>query len=714
MKKVEVIEKNYKDIQSEKDTSITISSSHEFRSEKYLYKITAPYYLSIFFQEIKDFEHDLNIKEIISWYSNLDEQTKIGITSFNNRELVRLICNNLIIYNYIKSKSPPKKELKPENKKPKTSINNNNNNPTEELIQQFEEDKGKEKEKEDLYEENNEYQNLENNEETTTKPDTENEKEQFKKEDFLKYTKICSLKDNADTLIFNIESKELEECLNYFPKKESTIKPIIPKIIDNEWNITLPDSKMLKTLSFCQIIPIIFILLHFEYYVSTEKAYEMPFLEELREFFKDNKLIKKELLNNKVDVTNDIFNLNNSSFIVQKCSYNYIKKYSTEDQEFSSEQVYKCFKNIFKNLKKKFFSELKANEEKLKILSEKISYYTFEDLINSEQFIYSEIRNDLKLNQNIDDFYMNINNNTEKLKEIKNIYLEKTKNILKAILGQKIDIIDYGSYATDLSTEFSDMDILLFDEEIKDEIQYGNNLINKLNEKKNLLNINNISPLKNNNLITISYDVSKEKVLNEINFSLKYLDDNKVDLNNINIDITFTNDKIKVEKAKENIKIIKNSIKKYKQLRPVILYLKTFFRTQKAYQIYKGGINSISLYCLARNILVTYEKNHFNVNSFSNGLILFYISEKFGHYHYLFGIDKDGNDYPLNSQEKGKGNPRFVIKNPVDNKNNVASGFHEPNKIIEKFSLLFNHIKEGKDILLPLQKYYNPKNKKFV
>ena len=711
MKNAEVIEKNYKDIQSEKDTSITISSSHEFKSENYLYKITAPYYLSIFFQEIKDFEHDLNIKEIISWYSNLDEQTKIGITSFNNRELIRLICNNLIKDYYIKSKSPPKKELKPENENQKTSIYNNNN--TEKLFQQIEQEKGKEKEKEDLYEENNEYQNLGNNEEATTK-DTDNEKEQFKKEDFLKYTKICSLKDNADILIFNIESKELEECLNYFPKKESTIKPIIPKIIDNEWNITLPDSKILKTLSFCQIISIIFILLHFEYYVSTGKAYEMPFLEELREFFKDNKLIKKELLNNKVDVTNDIFNLNNSSFIVQKCSYNYIKKFSTEDQEFSSGQVHKAFKYIFKNLKNKFFSKSKANGEKLKMLSEKISYYTFEDLIYSEQFIYSEIRNDLKLNQNIDDFYMNINNNTEKLKEIKNIYLEKTKNILKAILGQKIDIIDYGSSATDLSTEFSDMDILLFDEEIKDEIQYGNNLINKLNDEKNLSNINNISHLKNNNLITISYDVSKEKVLNEINFSLKYLDEQKVDLNNINIDINFTNDKIKVEKAKETIKIIKDSLKKYKQLRPVILYLKTFFRTQKAYSIYKGGINSISLYCLARNILVTYEKNHFNVNSFSNGLILFYISEKFGHYNYLFGIDKDGNDYPLNDQEKGKEKPMFVIKNPVDNENNIASGFHEPNKIIEKFSLLFNHIKEGKDILLPLQKYYDPKNKKFV
>ena len=679
MEKVRVIEKNLKDFQSMKDTSIIISSRHEFKSEIYLTKIKAPYYISIFFQEIKDFEHALNIKDIISWYSNLDDQTKIGITSFNNRELIRLICNELIIDEFKKSKSPPKEEeeQKPENKN--KIIHSDDKTITQQLFDQTEQ------ENEYSFVKNKEYQDLENYEGTTKS--TENEK-------------ICSLKDDADTLIFNIESKELEECLNYFPKKESTIKPIIPKIIDNTWNIILPDSNLLKTLSFCQILACTFILLHFEYYVSTGKAYEMPFFKELREFFQNNELIIKGLLNNKVDVTNDIFSLNNSSFIAQKCSYNYIKKFNTKGQEFNSDDVDKSFINILKKLKKNNFSESNTNEEKLKILCEKISYYSLEDLKNSEHFIYLEIRNDLKLNQNLDAFYMNIIYNSEKLREIKNQYLVKTKKLLKAILGQKIDIIEYGSYATDLSTEFSDMDILIFDEEIKDERKYGKNLEEEFKKKDK--NLANISFLKKNNLIKISYDVSKEKVLNEINFSLKYLDEKKSDLNTINIDITFTNDKIKVENTKETIKIIKDSLEKYKQLRPVILYLKTFFRTQKAYSIYKGGINSISLFCLTRNILVTYEKNHFDVNLFSNGLILFYISEKFGHYNYIYGIDKDGYDFPLNGQEKRK--HRFVIKNLVDNGKNIAEGFHDPAKIIEKFKILFNHLKEGRDIFLPLQK----------
>jgi predicted nucleotidyltransferase len=227
-------------------------------------------------------------------------------------------------------------------------------------------------------------------------------------------------------------------------------------------------------------------------------------------------LIIKGLLNNKVDVTNDIFSLNNSSFIAQKCSYNYIKKFNTKGQEFNSDDVDKSFINILKKLKKNNFSESNTNEEKLKILCEKISYYSLEDLKNSEHFIYLEIRNDLKLNQNLDAFYMNIIYNSEKLREIKNQYLEKTKKLLKAILGQKIDIIEYGSYATDLSTEFSDMDILIFDEEIKDERKYGKNLEEEFKKKDK--NLANISFLKKNTLIKISYDVSKEQVSNEINF----------------------------------------------------------------------------------------------------------------------------------------------------------------------------------------------------
>ena len=174
--------------------------------------------------------------------------------------------------------------------------------------------------------------------------------------------------------------------------------------------------------------------------------------------------------------------------------------------------------------------------------------------------------------------------------------------------------IEYGSYATDLCTEFSDMDIWIFDEGIKNQKKYGTDLVKALNKK---IDANAIikDHLRNKDappVITISYDVSKEKVLNELNFSFKYLDEKRSDLNKISIDITFTNNKLKVINTKKTTKIIKDSLEKYKQLKPVILYLKTFFWAEKAHSIYEGGINSLSIYCLCRNIFITFELNHFD------------------------------------------------------------------------------------------------------
>ena len=82
-------------------------------------------------------------------------------------------------------------------------------------------------------------------------------------------------------------------------------------------------------------------------------------------------------------------------------------------------------------------------------------------------------------------------------------------------------------------------------------------------------------------------------------------------------------------------------------------------------------------------------------------------SKKFGHYNYLYGIDKDGYDYKLKGLEKQidkiQKDRRFVIKNPADYSKNIASGCFETSKIIDKFNLLYTHINKGKDIFLPLQ-----------
>ena len=692
--KIKLIKVHSNDFQPVKDRSILISLSHKFKTEDQFLKFKAPDYISKFFQEINGHECDLNIGKIVSWYSKLDEQTKTKITSFNSSELIQLLRNEIIMEKTRKTKPAPKDELKSETQNIKTS--NFDDIPTQELFYQ------EQYESESDLVKDTEFQNLKSNEETTK--DTENEEEQYinknliKEEDWSKITIACSLEGYTDTLIFNTELSKLEECLNCFPKEYSTIRPIIPKLINNTWHITLPDwTNLLETLSFCQIMACVFILLHYEYYFHTGKTYEMPFYKELSRISLDNEVIINELFKNKVDVTNDIFNQYNSFLIAKKCTYNYIKRYSPKDQNFDSDELFNFNINILKNIKNEI-SEYNSNKEKLKILFRKISFYSLEDIINSKHFTYYEIKifliNYNGFPQEIDAIYRNIQYNNKILEPIRKEYLEKTKRLLKKILGPQIKIVEFGSSFTGLSTELSDMDILIYDEKIKDEIKYGENLQKVLGNE----NLNIEAHLENKNappVIIISYDISEE-YLTGINFS-GYLDGIK-DLKKIKIDITFTSDTGRVKNTKETVRIIKETLKRYKQLKPIILYLKIFFKKHELYSTYKGGINSLSIFCIARNILVTYEKYSFDVNLFPKEQILFLITEKFGNYKYQYGIDKDGFDYTLKDKEivKNQKDLRLVIKNPIDNEKNIAEGSFRSNQIIEKFYFLFINIKKSK------------------
>ena len=692
-RKLKIIKVDSNEFQPVKDRSIIISSSQKCKTEVHLLKFKAPDYISKFFQEINDHEYDLNIGEIISWYSELDEQTKTEITSFNNSELIQLLCNEIIMDKTIKPKPEPKDEPKSETNSITTS--NYDNTPTQELL-----DQEQEQYKSDSYfVKDTEFQNLITNEETTK--DTENGEELYinknliKEEDLFKNTKACSLKDDPDTLIFNIEPNKLEEYLNCFPKEGSTIKPIIPKLINNTWHITLQDwTNLLESLSFCQIMASIFILLHFQYYCHTGEKFEMPFYKELRRISQDNELTINELCRINFDV-NAIFNQYNSFFIAYKCTNNYMNTYIPKDTNFDSVELCVFNINILKNLKKNI-SKYNTNKENLENLFRIISFYSPKDIINSKHFIYNEIKNYL-INYNVNDqeidaTYRNIQYNNKILEPIRKECLEKTKRLLKKKLGPQIEIVEFGSSSTGLSTEFSDMDILIYDEKIENEKKFGEYLKNAL--KKENLNIeDHLDNLHAPPVITITYYVSEEYFTRN-NFAVKYLYGIE-DLNKIKIDITFTKDNKRVENTKETVRIIKETLKRYKQLKPIILFLKTYFKKHKMYSTYKGGINSLSIFCLARNIFVTYEKYGFDVNLFPKEKILFLITEKFGNYNYQYGIDKDGFDYTLKDKEivKNEKDLRLVIKNPVDNEKNIAIGCYLAKEIIERFKFLFIKIK---------------------
>lgn len=339
-------------------------------------------------------------------------------------------------------------------------------------------------------------------------------------------------------MIFNIESNDLKEYVKYFSKGDSKIKPINIELKDNEWYFTLPNWDNIQ--SFLQIIACTLILLHYEYYLLTNELYEMQFFNKLKKFFQENDSKLNELIGNKVDATNEIFSKHNLIFLAEECSYNYIEKYSDEEFKPDKNKFYDFNINFLEELKNNL-SEFKTNEEKLKFLFEKVSFYNLKDLKDAKHFIYFEFRKFLlkfnDQNQKLNVFYRNVIYNTEKLKPIKDKYLKKTKNLLKDILNNNEQIIEFGSYFTGLATEFSDIDLLIFYEDCIPELRYGELLQNDLEiikDKKNIKNlkINLIKSKKHNSIpvIKIEYDVSEEKHLNEINFSLKYLDGYEDDL----------------------------------------------------------------------------------------------------------------------------------------------------------------------------------------
>ena len=681
------------DLISWEDTSNKGFPNHEFNPDNCLLKYKASNINYPLFQKLKDFTYDIDIQEFTDWYSKLDGATKRKITSYNSQELINFIHNlyskEILGNNEVKSKNFCDQEQNFEYGKPREEVHD--------IYSKDNYEEGKESDENDIETtketENTEEQNL--------------DKDKFNEKDVLKFIKICSLEDVTDTLIFNIESNDLKEYVKYFSKGDSKIKPINIELKDNEWYFTLPNWDNIQ--SFLQIIICTLILLHYEYYLLTNKLYEMPYFNKLKDFFQENDSKLNELIGNKVNATNEIFSKHNLIFLAEECSYNYIEKYSDEEFKPDKNKFYDFNINFLEELKNNL-SEFKTNEEKLKFLFEKVSFYNLKDLKDEKHFFYFEFRKFLlkynDQNQKLNVFYRNVIYNTEKLKPIKDKYLKKTKNLLKDILNNNEQIIEFGSYFTGLATEFSDIDILIVYHGKQKEREYGKNLeeyLNNIKDKENIKNLE-IFPILTATIpiIKIEYDVSKEINLKEINFSLKYLDGYEDDLKKIKIDITFTNEEKRVENTKNVRRIIKQSLNKYIQLKPVILYSKIYFKRQGMDSTYEGGINCISLFCLPRNILVMYEQNDFPINSFSNLEILFYVSEKFGHYNFLYGIDKDGKDYDLGDKEKNEN--RIIIKSPADNSHNIAKVCRQTDYIIEKFKILFNHINEKEDILLPLQK----------
>ena len=228
----------------------------------------------------------------------------------------------------------------------------------------------------------------------------------------------------------------------------------------------------------------------------------------------------------------------------------------------------------------------------------------------------------------IDNYTSFINTNLAILNKLKAKNLEIIYNIIKTNLNSKYLLIfgEYGSYATDLSIEGSDIDVCIFYKKlINDNLIFREELYDIL--KKN--EIQKEFTYKTENIfeasiprIIVKIMINKEIEKNINNFG-NLLDND--DMNIIKIDFTFSEKKEYLISNMKSVEYIKNQLILFPQIKPVIQILKRFLKRQKMNEVYTGGISSYALFLLVLNCIkmlkilnpfITIDNSHLMIEVF--------------------------------------------------------------------------------------------------
>ena len=325
---------------------------------------------------------------------------------------------------------------------------------------------------------------------------------------------------------------------------------------------------------------------------------------------------------------------------------------------------------------------------------------------NNNNVYYNIFQNNISFNnlyfnyydQGIMNYYNITKNNLVILDYIKNECIEYIIDIIKENLDKKYKLKfgKYGSYATELAIEGSDIDIciiykklleddLIFCEELYDILFKNENKSKKFSYKTTKIFTARIPR------IIVEIDISKEIKKNPLNNSFKYLDDNEI--NTVKIDLTYNEKEEYLINNMESVEYIKNALKEYPEIKPVILILKRYLKMQKMNEVYLGGIGSYALFLMVLNVIKNYQKLNPNTQ-IRNSQLLIMTFEKFSFFDFSKkGIDKDNYDYLL--EEENSEEIPFIL-NPLTGKNVAQFGSCRGNNIrntfLKGYNLLYSEI----------------------
>lgn len=534
-----------------------------------------------------------------------------------------------------------------------------------------------------------------------------------------------------DTLIIRLDEELLQKLF-----KEKDFYKISPVELNNNYYLPLPKLAISgKNLTFSTIllyITYLYILIYYEYYKLTGNVLEISnknvnklhkenkekinyFQKYIKEKEKDEDKRQKFILKF-LETLIHIISLVCDLIWIKKGNnlhFYFLFKKNLEDLKQSLKIYHSDFliENLFEKITffnldlypnyflYSYFREILLNYTFEKELYDKISQLSYKIKIKELYNVYKKISN-----KNINEICQNVERNNIELRQIKKNHLEIVKKYLLQKLNDNfiIETVEYGSYATDLDTEISDIDICFF-YEIKNknkkisDIEIGQQIYNLLIRFKNETNNKNMKVDKRLKakvpVVNLEYSLSNEIYIDK-KFPFNYYPEEEI--KTIKIDITFSNKEVDRERYKETkdmINFVKQTIIQYPKLKPIMLILKIFFHKKNMDKIYFGGLNTSSLFCLIRSVLISLEKRESNISLIE---CLYLISKTFAHFHFeIYKIDKNGHCVPYFPYCHDH---KLCILLPVaEGEKNVAEGPNDINKIKQTFRDIYEHIYQLKD-----------------
>ena len=159
--------------------------------------------------------------------------------------------------------------------------------------------------------------------------------------------------------------------------------------------------------------------------------------------------------------------------------------------------------------------------------------------------------------------------------------------------------------------------------------------------------LDNIMPILTASVPVIKLQIDIKDEIKELKLKqTSYFEED--DLNKIKIDITFTENEKDFLNSQNTVNYIKNSVKDYPQIKPMLQILKRYFKIMGMNKSYTGGLCSYSLFLLVLSFCKC------NKQCLSPTKLLYYFMENFTYFDYCnYCIDvKSENCYILKEKEK--------------------------------------------------------------